>query len=169
MDGDVTSDVNRHEALGDESDIYVWKVCSALAGYHASDEEVSRLVEVYRGEQDEVETAGFESWRARVRVAEGVLVTQELAGYLHSLKHRFRERKGTMPAFWVVADHSTPTHEAGLAVDLVFQDAAMSAILREDWLFDRIYKNRLPGGHVHLCLNPRFGREFMRYFEAALK
>lgn len=161
MDGDVTTPGNAREALGDESDIYVWKTTGALAAYHASPWELSDLLARYRGNQDEAETAGFRAAGPMRHLADGIAVTPELAGYLRSVQDRVKRRTGRSFPLKLSAAHATHSHAAGIAVDLRFENPALAAILREDWLFDRIYRDRLPDGRVHVCLNPRFGSEFL--------
>src|SRR5581483_4605327 len=59
MDGDITTDANRREALGDESDIYVWKVSAAYAAFLASPDQLARIESRYQGSQEQAETMGW--------------------------------------------------------------------------------------------------------------
>ncbi|MBM3463910.1 MAG: hypothetical protein FJX76_17585 [Armatimonadetes bacterium] len=168
MDGDVTNDGNRSEALGDESDIYVWKCTGALVGYYATERELYALLDRYRGHHDTVETAGFRSEKRVTLKGSKMSVTPELAGYLASVQRRFKQRTGKPLPLSVLAAHDDLTHAEGIAVDVADTQPVLSQILNEDWLFDRIYKRRLPGGLVHVCINPRFGPEFLGKARAPL-
>jgi hypothetical protein len=163
MDGDVTTAANRSEALGDESDIYLWKCLAALSGTRATPDQVAELLARYNGTQDVCETAGFANPATMVHFASGLDGTPELVGYLRNLQRRYKSRTGKPCTLHLTC--LQPGLEAGLAVDLIGVDGALSQILEEDWLFDRIYKKRLPGGEVHVCINPRFGSEFLRQYE----
>lgn len=121
MDGEVTTEHNRSQALGDESDIYPWKVLGSLAAYRQGDAYVQEQIQRYSEPQSEVEVKGLplyqslESMKAAVKqhhlvhsraplsdlgfradqAAEyaemGDLVTPELEGYLFSLVARWRK------------------------------------------------------------------------------
>lgn len=168
MDGDITSAANQREAMGDESDIYPWKTLAALAGLRASPQQVQLLLERYRHDQSESETWGFTPGRDLVRTRGRLPATRELAGYLGSLERRVRRRVGKAkpaPTLVVSALHDTLAHRSGLACDVTVNSQALDALLREDWLYDRIYKKRLTGGALHICLNPRFGKEFLQAYD----
>lgn len=121
MDGEVTTDDNRSQALGDESDIYPWKVLGSLAAYRQGQEYVEQQIQRYSGPQAESETRGlpvYESLAALKKafqerklvqsrapladygyrsgfpseyVAYSDFVTPELEGYLFSLVMRWRK------------------------------------------------------------------------------
>ncbi|HEY3999855.1 MAG TPA: hypothetical protein VGO93_13355 [Candidatus Xenobia bacterium] len=161
MDGDVTTDANHQEALGDESDIYVWKVSAAYAAFLASPAQLARIEGRYQGSQEQAETLG---WRpsppwATVRIAGRPLrFKPEMAGYLADLARRLTSLAGPRAGFTVVPSG------AGIAADVnTSAPAALKALLYADWLFDRIYLHHVEGGHWHVCLNPRFGQEYLHH------
>jgi hypothetical protein len=57
--GHITEDHNKHLALGDESDIYNWKVAAAYGALFASDETIRELMHKYSGEWDVAECRGL--------------------------------------------------------------------------------------------------------------
>ncbi|MBX3165963.1 MAG: hypothetical protein KF760_01075 [Candidatus Eremiobacteraeota bacterium] len=121
MDGDVTTPENQSQALGDESDIYPWKVLGSLAAYRQGKEYVEQQIQRYSGPQAEAETRGlpvYESLAALKKaiqekkllqsrapltdygyrsgypteyVAYSDFITPELEGYLFSLVMRWRK------------------------------------------------------------------------------
>ena len=121
MDGDVTTPENQSQALGDESDIYPWKVLGSLAAYRQGQEYLDQQIQRYAGPQSEVETRGlpvYESLTALRKaiqekkliqsrapladygyrtgypteyVAYSDFITPELEGYLFSLVMRWRK------------------------------------------------------------------------------
>lgn len=169
MDGDVTTPANASQAMGDESDIYLWKTLAALAATRATPQQVTALSLRYAPSQGEAETAGFTPQTGRVE-GRGVRVTREMHGYLNRLEQRLAAsggaRKGGLHVR-EVADRRV--RDAGVAVDLQVDSAALARLLYEDWLFDRIYKSRLADGRVRIFLNPRFGDEFFRGYARSLK
>lgn len=161
MDGEVTTPANASQAMGDESDIYLWKTLAALAATRATPEQLAALVVRYEADQGEAETAGL-ACAVRLVDSRGLRVTPEMHGYLKRLEERVRRADGhKAPPLSVSVAHESASHRAGVAVDLTMNSASLRRLLNEDWLFDRIYKNRLPDGRLHICLNPRFGREFL--------
>ena len=124
MDGEVTTPDNRSQALGDESDIYPWKVLGSLAAYRQGADYVDQQVKRYAGPQSEVETRGlpvyeslaalkkaiqekkllqsrapladygYRSGYATEYVAYSDFITPELEGYLFSLVSRWRKTAG---------------------------------------------------------------------------
>lgn len=161
MDGEVTTSANASQAMGDESDIYLWKTLAALAATRATPEQLAALTLRYAPDQAEAETAGL-ARAVRLVDSRGLRVTPEMHGYLKRLEERVRRADGpkARPLSVSVA-HDSGAHRAGVAVDVTVNSTSLRRLLNEDWLFDRIYKSRLPDGRVHLCLNPRFGREFL--------
>lgn len=121
MDGDVTTPENQSQALGDESDIYPWKVLGSLSAYRQGQQYVADQIQRYSGPQAEVETRGlpvYESLAALKKaiqekkliqshapladygyrsgypteyVAYSDFITPELEGYLFSLVMRWRK------------------------------------------------------------------------------
>jgi hypothetical protein len=57
--GHVTDDQNKHLALGDESDIYNWKVAAAYGALQASEETINELMRKYNAEWDIAECQGL--------------------------------------------------------------------------------------------------------------
>jgi hypothetical protein len=168
MDGDITTPANAREAMGDESDIYVWKTLAALAGLRASESQLAELCDRYAGPQADVEIARFKPGDDLVR-AYGVRLTREMAGYLDSVDRRLALMYGKKPrpSLPVRAAHFSESHQNGVAVDLRLDDGRLARLIHEDWLFDRIYTSRLPDGRVHVCLNPRYGDEYLSRWEAS--
>lgn len=167
MDGDVTNPSNRSEALGDESDIYVWKVTSALAAWMATPDEVADLEARFDGSQERAETAGLTVHGPLSVVGKGVKVVPELAGYLGRLQKRLQAvagRKARVAVF-------PAAHAGRLAVDVTSSLSApvLGSLLNEDWLFDRIYLSRGAQGRWHICLNPRYGREYLTLSKTSLR
>ncbi|MCE7871034.1 hypothetical protein DYH09_11740 [bacterium CPR1] len=214
VEGEITENVNRHMALGDESDIYVWKVLGSLAGYLAGSEFTRSTVAKYDANRDFVEVVGVtshltvEDFREGVRKGELVRVTApiadhgvggetrrgsdprlfsyyispELDGYLWSLTLRMREATGRkdfrLPVKRLSMAHLTATgkqsfdwrdelHLKGVAAEipLGMLNDSERAVLRQtveaDYLMDRIYKVELEGGRLRVCVNPRWGEDFL--------
>lgn len=156
MDGVPTTPANAREALGDESDIYVWKTMAAAAALNARPAELTALLERYRGPQDESETRGFVPRPGSLQnLPGGIRVVPEVVEWVRSVRTRFKARTGRECPLRLEKRHHTPTHARGLAVDVVPGHPVVLEILREDWLFDRIYKRGVGGRAVHVCLNPR--------------
>ena len=156
MDGVPTTPANAPEALGDESDIYVWKTMAAAAALNARPAELTALLERYRGSQDESETRGFVPRAGSLQnLPGGIRVVPEVVEWVRSVRARFKARTGRECPLRLVKRHVTPTHASGLAVDLLPGHPVVLEILKEDWLFDRIYKRAVGGRVVHVCLNPR--------------
>ncbi len=121
MDGDVTTPENRSQALGDESDIYPWKVLGSLAAYRQGAEYVRQQVQRYSGPQAEAETRGLPVYESLAALKKAIqekklvqsrapladygyrsgypsefvsysdFITPELEGYLFSLVMRWRK------------------------------------------------------------------------------
>lgn len=121
MDGDVTTAENRSQALGDESDIYPWKVLGSLAAYRQGEAYVKEQVQRYSGPQSEAETRGLPVYESLAALKKAIqekkliqshapladygyrsgfpsefasysdFVTPELEGYLYSLVMRWRK------------------------------------------------------------------------------
>ena len=81
-----------------------------------------------------------------------------------------KEKKIFIPAYGFISegylsgDAPDPLHLKGVAFDVNmngFKHAGkLRLILKREWLNDRIYMRR-SGDVVHVCLNPRYGLEFM--------
>jgi hypothetical protein len=76
--GEVTGDHNSADALGDESDIYPWKVAAAYGALNAPDELLDYLAGKYMGDWDVVECRGMALYDSpgavRAAIKEGRLV-----------------------------------------------------------------------------------------------
>jgi len=121
MDGDVTTSSNRSQALGDESDIYPWKVLGSLAAYRQGENYVKEQIARHSEPQPEVELKGLPVYESLDSMRDAIkknhllhsrapildvgmkadqsqefaqmadLVTPELEGYLFSLVSRWRK------------------------------------------------------------------------------
>lgn len=59
MDGELTTWRNRREALGDEADLYLWKVLSSWIAYQAGPDYTQRLIENNRARREECAYRGM--------------------------------------------------------------------------------------------------------------
>ena len=59
MDGEITTWRNRREALGDEADLYLWKVLSSWIAYQAGPEYTQRMIENNRARREECAYRGL--------------------------------------------------------------------------------------------------------------
>lgn len=121
VDGDVTTPENQSQALGDESDIYPWKVLGSLAAYRQGKEYVDQQIQRYSGPQAEAETRGLPVYESLTDLKKAIrekklvqsrapladygyrsgypteyvaysdFITPELEGYLFSLVMRWRK------------------------------------------------------------------------------
>lgn len=221
VEGEVTSPDNRHMALGDESDLYPWKVLGSLAAYREGEQHVVGLIEKYSGRRDASEVRGIPQFatlqemktaagagrliRTRVPMTdqgvagsaqpsseEGRLcyaVTPELEGYLFSLLLRLRQATEddrlqlpiqALSEAHVLASGDSPNaeqqlHLRGVAFTLVpyrldrGHEKMLRAILQSDYLDDRIYLTSRSDGSAFICLNPRYGHDFMASYERNAK
>ena len=64
VEGEPTRAGNAHLALGDESDLYPWKVLASLAGLEAGPEFTARMVARYGDRWDLVEVRGLPEYRS---------------------------------------------------------------------------------------------------------
>jgi hypothetical protein len=217
MKGVTTTPDNIGDALGDESDIYLWKVLGSLAGYERGDAFVQKQMALNKAPQAQVEMAGLPIYdsadaihraldmgtlvQSRFRpvpdrkgtpaltgsfVGEDTLVTPELEGYLIHLTDRFRVATGnaqaSLPLRNLMAVRSlqagsrslfTRVQLRGVTAVLVpsrledLQHQALARLLTEDFTMDRIYKVSLRDKSQLLCLNPRYGDEFLNYYRPA--
>lgn len=70
--GEITTSANQNLSLGDESDIYPWKVAAGYAALNAPDEVLNRLVEKYRGPWDVAECRGVRIYGGYDEVKAGI-------------------------------------------------------------------------------------------------
>ena len=214
LDGDQRTRQNAGQALGDESDIYPWKVVGSLAAYRQGPEYVTSMQSKYAPSQVEVEVAGLPLYTTPEQIAESIKVhdlvrsqqplsdlgidhnvsaahrdmaysvTPELEGYLWSLTQRWRQRVGNqelrLPAVrllavgdWAAGRRSVNERAQlrGITVQLSYRGLdeknkeALRAELEVDYLLDRVYRVTLSNHNPLVCLNPRFGHEFMDLYE----
>lgn len=115
--GHVTHPGNRHLSLGDESDIYPWKVVSALGALYADEALLEKLVDKYRGPWDLAECRGLPVYdtveKAKKAIGAGwispvsdryvknrnpqlgnIYVMPEMAGLLYEICNVYRTRTG---------------------------------------------------------------------------
>jgi len=203
VEGERTTRANAHLALGDESDIYPWKVLGSLSALRAGPEYLEEAVERYSIPQLAGEVRGLPAFKGPDGQKEGAnkgylvelsskywdgptdhprqaWVRPELVGYLLHLRDRMSRalgstswklpivalgRAGTNETTW-----EKDVHAKGVAVRIGFsglnidQRDRLKLLLKQDYLFDRIYL-RSSGEDHHLVLNPRFGHEFMKLYE----
>jgi hypothetical protein len=215
MDGDVTTSQNQSEALGDESDIYPWKVMGSLAAYRKGADYVRRQIERYSLPQSEVEVHGLPLYESLTALRKGIqekklvrsrapladrgyqsglpgdyvayadAITPELEGYLFSLVARWRkaarQENLLLPVKTLMNVRSLSSGQAyglfskvqmrGVTALLAPQELPPQAlqslrkVLEVDFLNDRIYRSTLANGDILLCLNPRFGHQFMAAYD----
>lgn len=116
-------------------------------------------------------------------------ITPELDGYLWSLTSRLREATGRkdfrLPVSRLSLAHLTAAgkqsydwrdelHLKGVAAEFPLSQldnqarASLRACVESDYLMDRIYKVELEGGRLRICLNPRWGEDFLAVRERNL-
>lgn len=215
MDGEVTTDANRSQALQDESDIYLWKVLGSLAAYRQGSEYVQKQMERYSLPQSEVEVRGLPTYESLDALRQGLkdahlihsraplwdvgfrrgldqeaasladCVTPELEGYLQSLvqrwRHTGRSNSLQLPVKTLMNTRSLQAGSYGLfskvqmrgvtvllspyALNDPKAEEALKKVLEVDFLNDRIYRSTLDNGDVLVCLNPRFGHQFLAAYQ----
>lgn len=214
MDGEVTTDDNRSQALGDESDIYPWKVMGSLAAYRQGPDYVKKQIERYSPPQSEVEVSGLPVYentgdihralkdgrlvhsraplsdmgylsgmgQAYIEVAD--CITPELEGYLFSLVSRWRKAANqeslVLPVKCLLNAKAMERGGYGLFSKVQLrgvtaliapqelrleQQQALTKVLEVDFLNDRIYRSTLENGDILICLNPRFGHQFLAAYQ----
>lgn len=214
MDGVVTTAENQSQALGDESDIYPWKVMGSLAAYRQGPDYVERQIQRYSLPQSEVETAGLPVYESLAALRKGIqehklvysrapvadagyqsgyaaeftgyasAITPELDGYLFSLVARWRKTARQpeliLPVKTLMNTRALSQGNYGLFSKVQLRGVtaliapqqlggearkALGKVLEVDFLNDRIYRSTLDNGDVLVCLNPRFGHQFMAAYE----
>ena len=203
VEGEKTTPTNAHLALGDESDIYPWKVLGSLSGVLAGENYLNECVERYSVPQLAGEERGLPTfqgdealkkgtnqgylvklpedvWKGDPNRKHAAWVRPEMVGYLLHLKERLSRLNGRDAPLPIIelgeASEERPGWEkelAGKGVAVRFSTADLSADqrknllneLQQDYLFDRIYL-RSTRDEQHLAINPRFGHEFLKTFEA---
>ncbi len=203
VEGEKTTRANAHLALGDESDIYPWKVLGSLSGLLAGEKYLQDAVQRYTVPQLAGEVRGLPSFMGedefKKGVNQGVLVKlpdstwspsptekrsrwvrPELVGYLLHLQERLSRLAGKevrLPILSLGEDGPERSswekelHAKGVAVLLSVGELSqkerqnIEKELQQDYLFDRIYLRSSRDEH-HLVINPRFGHEFLKVFEA---
>lgn len=200
VEGEPTTPYNASMALGDESDIYPWKVMGSLSAYRAGPDHLERMVKRYNGNQSEIETEGLPEYTSQAALEEGIrknlltfatapisdvgysggggsrysaCITRELDGYLWGLTNRMRANTGRndlrlpVSALHEASGKRAKLHSRGVAavIDGRYlqpeERTALSRLLKRDYLGDRVYWTSLPDGQDAICLNPRYGNEFL--------
>lgn len=203
VEGEVTTSANAHLALGDESDIYPWKVLGSLSGLLAGDDYLNKAIQRYSAPQLVAEVNGLptflgedglkrgsnEGWLVKIPgdlwqgkdINERALWARaEMIGYLEQLHERLKRlgyKRAGLPIVGlgeVRPDSSDWEKEiAAKGVFVCFSVQGLSSEesknfdneLKRDYLFDRIYL-RSALSERRLVINPRFGHEFMKVYEA---
>lgn len=203
VEGEVTTASNAHLALGDESDIYPWKVLGSLSGLLAGEAYLHKMIERYQAPQLAVEVSGLpaylgaegekrgkdEGWLVRIPTEwwpgktdeeRAYWVRSEMIGYLQHLQDRVSRLSGRLVLLPIIElgearegsqDWEKELAAKGVSVRLSLQGLTpeqrkgIDAELRRDYLFDRIYL-RSTKDERHIVLNPRFGHEFQKMYEA---
>lgn len=203
VEGEKTTSANSHLALGDESDIYPWKVLGSLSGFLAGEAYLQECVKRYSVPQLAGEVRGLpaflgqdglkkgsnqgflvklpdEAWRPDPDSARNSWVRPEMVGYLLHLRDRLSRLNGRETKLPILelgqaqegrSGWESELHGKGVAVR--FSTADLTAEqrknllkeLQQDYLFDRIYLRSSREEH-HVAINPRFGHEFTKVFEA---
>lgn len=70
--GEPTTHLNQRLAMGDESDIYLWKIVAAYAALDAPAKTLLGLVEKYRGDWDVAETRGLKRYQSISQIREAI-------------------------------------------------------------------------------------------------
>ena len=210
MDGVPTTPENKDNALGDESDIYLWKVLGSLAGYQRGGAFVQKMMARDKAPQAQVEVGGLPIYNSASGIRQAVeagrlihsrlvsqpgqgaapleadyqglenAITPELDGYLLNLRARFRQATGDNAAnlplrtLLDVRDLQrgskslfTTVQLRGVTACLVPSRlsaeprSALNKLLKEDYTMDRIYWVGLRDKSELLCLNPRYGDDFL--------
>ncbi len=203
VEGEKTTPSNSHLALGDESDIYPWKVLGSLSGVMAGESYLNQAVQRYSlpqlaGEVRGLPTflgddglkkamnAGFlvkfpdEAWKPEPRAKRDAWVRPETVGYLLHLRDRLSRLNGKETRLPILELGQASEGRSGWEKELQgkgvaarFSTANLSPDqrknllkeLQQDYLFDRIYLRSSRDEH-HIVINPRFGHEFQKMFEA---
>lgn len=193
MEGERTNASNRHDALGDESDLYPWKIFGAYSALIDDPANLKARIEACSGSVEETETRGLESFNSIQEADKGVrngkLIMQnhksgkktvkiylapELAGFIKRVHGRLIKETGAkkiyIPAYnFMSAEYFEKKdidrlHLKGIACDFNMKKFKyadkLRSILKHEWLNDRIYM-RTEGDITHVCINPRYGLEFL--------
>ena len=72
MNGELTTDANRYEALGDEADIYLWKVLSSWVAYKAGQDYTAWMIENNRGSREECAYSGVPIYDTPAKVKDAL-------------------------------------------------------------------------------------------------
>ncbi len=70
--GEITTSANQNYSLGDESDIYPWKVAAGYAALNAPDDVLKKLVDKYQGPWDVAECRGVRIYSGYDNIKAGI-------------------------------------------------------------------------------------------------
>ncbi len=193
MDGVLVNPLNAANALGDESDIYPWKIVSSFAAYNESEESVLEKIDQARVPLAEFECRDLELYDTIAKLQRGknegklfkvslnsgrntAYMTPELYGFikklakdisaLHPNKAFEIPFKDFLSSEYVAGGAGKRTHLQGVAITIDAKHMKFEKDLRNRlwyyYLHDRLYYKR--NGHFYdICLNPRYGLEFLGY------
>ena len=254
--GDKVNDENASLALGDESDLYLWKVIASYVGLKSGENFVRTLQGRYDLPLDLCEVRGLPTYDSAEKLTEGLkdnwlcsvdpskfkncgvdvplaekvvqkvsqakaadkakakgdkadkvkkpevkevvpelsseikaqcwYASPELYGYLAGLQQRFISASGnsnvklplqTLSGAWAIDKNqnackadSMDTHLRAVAADLdlnklpAVHRQILEKLILQDFLLDTIYIKRADGNVIHLVLNPRCGKYFIRNY-----
>lgn len=198
MEGAPANDGNRYDLLGDESDIYPWKVIGAYGALRSPQQDDERLVERYRPPADVAETEALHHFLTAASMARGDLVRYqgrlmrpEVAGFLRQFAGEIaaRVKKPHWKLGAAVYEDPVPmvpaagvplmtadaaSHQTGASVDVIVGDDATGRAVDDtlEYLFtmDRIYlrSHALAGSKGH-CYHVTLNPRYGQVFGAALR
>ncbi len=171
--GDLTTPKNKHLALGDESDIYNWKILASYAGFTYGPDFVQAMMKRYASSQDKAEyqDLSYEGYTLEQGVAAGRIferedwggkpATVELIHYLENLERRWQKSQGGAPFALQVQVDKPWSATIHFSENLKGRPkAALRYLLRRDYLWDRVYLKWSSENTLWLGLNPRYANEY---------
>jgi hypothetical protein len=203
VEGEKTTPANANLALGDESDIYPWKVLGSLSGVLAGPDYLDKTIERYSVPQLAGEVRGLPAylgdeglkkgknqgwlvelpevvWKGDPAHPRARWVRPELVGYLEHLQDRLSRLNGRATRLPLIELGEAAGDDPGWAKELAAKGVSarfsladlspdqrknLEKELQQDYLFDRVYL-RSNRDERHIVINPRFGHEFLKTFEA---
>lgn len=188
VSGKIASKDNNFDTLGDESDLYLWKIIGAYGAYKADAHLLAGLENRYLNRKDQSDTNGLISFITEEDVNNGVKdgelisnnnITARLALFGLLKKLGIQNKKWVQilgilsPAKNISFDSAEDkkaedaVHAQGLSVDIDITNCKdkerIRGILKWWYHFDRIYFTRLPVQEkmiYHISINPRFSYLF---------